>query len=150
MFITMVGHKFLADPQDLTELKSITMQILSSSKLKVNFKLRKAEEHQSDMAKNTTSQNNMSMHLELADTKFHQYGTNTNELIKTTKYLLTNHFIYFLLFYFILSSNLTVIFCNSFPATYFLDVRLLGGMIPLTDLVNITSISALYIFNLST
>lgn len=78
----MVGHKFLADPQDLMVLKSITMQILSSSKLKVNFKLRKAEEHQSDMAKNTTSQNNMSMHLELADTKFHQYGTNTNELIK--------------------------------------------------------------------
>lgn len=78
----MVEHKFSVAPPDLMELKNITMQTLLSSKLKVNFKTRKKEEHQSDTVKNTTLQNNMNMHLELVDTKFHQYGTNTNELIK--------------------------------------------------------------------
>lgn len=79
MFIITVEHKFLADLQDLTELKSIMMQTHLSIKLRVNFKIRKKEEHQSDMDKSPTLQNSTKKLLELADTKSHQCGTNTNE-----------------------------------------------------------------------
>lgn len=79
MFIITVGHKFLVDLQDLTELKNIMTQTHLSIKLKANFKIRKKEEHQSDMDKSPTLQNNTKKHLELADTKSHQCGTNTNE-----------------------------------------------------------------------